>query len=253
MHLALEIVREAFAPDFLAVGDLQADQIAVGADGVDQIAIDRRRAARARCSRWAPRLADPGLPQFVAAVEPRANTHWASSRSPMVKMRPRSIVTLENPPPSPSCFQASGGPSSGHCFNRPVSGEMSSRLGPRHWGQNGDVGRLGAAVDGGSRPQCQGPVGQIKPSQRGQQKATTTKAQAAESWRSSSCDARRDIQSALANRASRQTRPAAGGNPPPTAAACQREHFAKATNRTAENESLPLGAQSDASCGAGAA
>src|SRR5438128_684264 len=36
-------------------------------------------------------------------------------------------------------FHRSGGPSLGHCGNRPVSGEMASRCGPRHCGQSLDL------------------------------------------------------------------------------------------------------------------
>ena len=53
-------------------------------------------------------------------------------------MVPLTKETLEWPPPPKSVFfQASGGPSFGHCFKRPTSGEWSSRLGPRNCGQNG--------------------------------------------------------------------------------------------------------------------
>ncbi len=42
-----------------------------------------------------------------------ASRCWAPSRSPIVKMRPSTIATLEKPAPIPDAFQSSGGPPSG--------------------------------------------------------------------------------------------------------------------------------------------
>ena len=55
---------------------------------------------------------------------------------PMVKTLSPATATLEKPEPTPVAFQASGGPSLGHSLSRPLSGEMSSRLGPRNCGQS---------------------------------------------------------------------------------------------------------------------
>src|SRR5882672_1139291 len=54
----------------------------------------------------------------------------------MVKIRPSATETVEKPLPSPVPFQTREGPSAGHSLSRLVSVEMSSRLGPRHWGQS---------------------------------------------------------------------------------------------------------------------
>src|SRR5215207_1508260 len=51
-------------------------------------------------------------------------------------MRSPTMLTLENPPPSPFAVQVRGGPSVGQLFRRPVSVESPSRLGPRNWGQS---------------------------------------------------------------------------------------------------------------------
>ena len=59
-----------------------------------------------------------------------------SGPSPIVKMREPETETVEKPWPMPWAFQARGGPPAGHSVKRPVSGEMSSRFGPRHWGQS---------------------------------------------------------------------------------------------------------------------
>ncbi len=77
------------------------------------------------------------------------------------------MVTLEKPSPIPSCFQARGGPSSGHCCNKPVSAEISSRFGPRHWGQKGTsvVGNrlsTAAAGRGAKGPPSRGPSAKLK-------------------------------------------------------------------------------------------
>src|SRR5258707_15591617 len=40
------------------------------------------------------------------------------------------------PVPIPLIFQASGGPSLGHCWRRPRSLEAAFRSGPCHWGQS---------------------------------------------------------------------------------------------------------------------
>src|ERR1041385_5199573 len=59
-----------------------------------------------------------------------------SGPSPMVKMREPEMETVEKPWPMPWAFHASGGPPAGHSVNRPVSGEISSRFGPRNCGQS---------------------------------------------------------------------------------------------------------------------
>src|SRR5438270_4246616 len=64
-------------------------------------------------------------------------------------MRPLTTAMLPNPSPRPVVFQASGGPPSGHFFSRPVSSDLPSRLGPRHWGQApGSSGALAVWPDG---------------------------------------------------------------------------------------------------------
>src|SRR5205809_909564 len=65
-------------------------------------------------------------------------------------MRLPTIATLENPRPKPPAFQSNVGPPSGHLLSKPLSGEISSRLGPRHCGQSVApsplaIGRLSAA------------------------------------------------------------------------------------------------------------
>src|SRR5262249_42569631 len=59
--------------------------------------------------------------------------------SPIVTIREPAMETVEKPLPIPSAFQASGGPSVGHSFNNPVSGEWPSRFGPRHCGQSAPI------------------------------------------------------------------------------------------------------------------
>src|SRR5436305_6041638 len=66
----------------------------------------------------------------------RATTKLEGPRWPMVKMCPPAITTVEKPSPKPVAFQANGGPSLGQSFNKPVSVQRSSRLGPRQVGQS---------------------------------------------------------------------------------------------------------------------
>src|SRR6476659_9865375 len=51
-------------------------------------------------------------------------------------MRPAAMDGALSPPPRPFAAQASGGPSFGHSFSRPVSLETELRCGPCHWGQS---------------------------------------------------------------------------------------------------------------------
>src|SRR5688572_32503156 len=66
----------------------------------------------------------------------KAITYSRSPRRPMVKRRPLAIDIVEYPRPAPVAFQTRGGPSAGHCFSKPVSFEIPSRLGPRHCGHS---------------------------------------------------------------------------------------------------------------------
>src|SRR6266404_4170782 len=54
----------------------------------------------------------------------------------MAKMRPSATETVEKPLPRPVPFQTREGPSAGHSLSSPVSADMPSRLGPRHWDQS---------------------------------------------------------------------------------------------------------------------
>src|ERR1039458_1114685 len=56
------------------------------------------------------------------------------------------MATEEYPCPRPAAFQSSGGPLSGHCGSKPVSGEKLSRLGPCHCGHSS----CDAAFSGGA-------------------------------------------------------------------------------------------------------
>jgi uncharacterized membrane protein len=67
------------------------------------------------------------------------------SKSPAVKIRPSAMVTPEYPPPQSENFQTSGGPLFGHCFRRPVSGEMLVRPAPWKSGQLGALSFLVSA------------------------------------------------------------------------------------------------------------
>src|SRR5437764_15385061 len=60
-------------------------------------------------------------------------------------MRPSATVGVENPPPRPVIFQASGGPLLGHSLSSPVSVEAPVRSGPRHCGQSVSADRRAAA------------------------------------------------------------------------------------------------------------
>src|SRR5688572_18690215 len=51
-------------------------------------------------------------------------------------MRPPATEGVLSPPPRPLIFQASGGPSFGHCLSKPVSFEWAVRSGPCHCGQS---------------------------------------------------------------------------------------------------------------------
>src|SRR6266404_2579162 len=63
----------------------------------------------------------------------------------MVKTLSPATATLEKPEPTPVAFQTTGGPSLGHSLSRPLSDEMSSRLGPRNCGQSADGDLTSAA------------------------------------------------------------------------------------------------------------
>src|SRR5262245_3133894 len=65
--------------------------------------------------------------------------------APIVNTLPSATVTDENPSPTPLAFQSSSGPSLGHSFSRPLSGERLSRLGPRYVGHDGPAGSAGWA------------------------------------------------------------------------------------------------------------
>ena len=60
-HLAVEVLLEVLAPDFLAVLGFDADEVAELAERVDAVAVDGRRGARARDSPPPP----PTLPTFA--------------------------------------------------------------------------------------------------------------------------------------------------------------------------------------------
>src|SRR5262249_36901639 len=62
----LEVLAEVLAPDLLTRGRLDAHQVAELPEGVDQVPVYRRRAARARVI--AARLADLGLPEQRAVL-----------------------------------------------------------------------------------------------------------------------------------------------------------------------------------------
>src|SRR5438874_4022785 len=61
-----------------------------------------------------------------------AITELESLDWPVVKMRSPTTLTVAKPLPRPFAFQTSRGPADGHCFSRPVSEQIPSRLGPRH-------------------------------------------------------------------------------------------------------------------------
>src|SRR5678809_1475676 len=58
---------------------------------------------------------------------------------PRLLIREIRVPTADGPEyPSPMSFncQSSLGPPAGHCLSRPLSFEIPSRSGPRHWGQS---------------------------------------------------------------------------------------------------------------------
>src|SRR6185295_10621275 len=88
-----------------------------------------------------PRSLRNALPCGVAHTSfpfARSNaiTNSRSPRSPIVYRRPFAIENDEYPRPAPAAFHTSAGPCAGHSFNSPVSFEIPSRFGPRHWGQS---------------------------------------------------------------------------------------------------------------------
>ena len=151
VHLAAEILAEAFAPDFLSVVELAGRP---GRRGCRGRRPDRRRWSASSVGRCC-RSGSQGSPTLAlhSSSPPssfRAADHWAlvaiahgedasPDRSSRWKSRRR-------------CRRASR-PAAGRlratCCSRPVSGEMSSRLGPRHCGQKGRRRlRRGAGIDG---------------------------------------------------------------------------------------------------------
>src|SRR2546422_2336309 len=62
-------------------------------------------------------------------------------------MRSPTTLTVAKPLPRPFAFQTSRGPADGHCFNRPVSEQIPSRLGPRHCVQSSALATAGAQRD----------------------------------------------------------------------------------------------------------
>src|ERR1051326_3594996 len=85
------------------------------------------------CSKAAPRReTQSSLPSF----SDKAQTISSPPRLLMPKIWPLAMDGALSPPPSPFIFQASGGPSLGPSFSRPVSFEMLLRSDPCHCGQS---------------------------------------------------------------------------------------------------------------------
>src|SRR5256885_691215 len=93
----------------------------------------------------------PDLPTFAShnldpSLRLTATTlHAPRASSPRVRTLSPTTATLENPVPTPSAFQATGGPSGGQDLSRPLSVETPSRLGPRNCGQSGSAAATGKA------------------------------------------------------------------------------------------------------------
>ncbi len=132
-HLAAKIISEVLLPPQCTGGGVEADQIAIGAQGVDQpIGDGRRQRGPSECG--GPTLAA----QILARVGVDAIT-WDSSRHPAglpwcrcARRRPRPTSSPCRCPRSSEELRALGGP----VQFRPVSVQTPSPRGPRNSGQS---------------------------------------------------------------------------------------------------------------------